>query len=254
VLDGRVALVVGASRGIGLAIGAALGEAGAEVVLTARNPATVDSAAEQLRSRGIGAYGVAADATIEAELDEVLRFIEQRWSRLDVLVNNVGVAPFASPIADTRPRGFATNLDRNLMPVVNALHAAEPLLRRSDAGCVLTIASTGALIPCPDMAYYGAAKAASVSLNRTAALEWAPNGIRVNVLAPGWVRTDLSARQHEDAETSSAIVTSIPLGRWGEPADIADAALFLCSHAARYITGAILVVDGGLTLQGAVTS
>ncbi len=251
-LTGRVALVVGGSRGIGRAIAAALGAAGCQVVLVSRSASAVEEAAAELRDSGVDAVGIAGDASVPADLQAALRAVDERWGRLDILVNNVGGGGFVAPIARTRVSGFSTQVERNLLPVFNGLHDAAELLSRSDAGCVLTIASTGALIPSPGLAYYGAAKAAVVSLSRTAALEWAPLGIRVNVIAPGWVRTDLSAPQHEDPLTSAAIVETIPLGRWAEPEDVADAAVFLCSPAARYITGVTLVVDGGLTLRGTV--
>lgn len=249
-LTGHAAVVIGGSKGIGWAIGTALAAAGAEVMLVARGATAVEAAAADLRAQGLEVAGFAADATVEADIEAVVEWASTRWGRIDILVNAVGATPFTAAVSDTRPRGFASNVAKNLMPVFNALHAAGPLLERSTAGCVLTIASTGAFLTSPGLAYYGAAKAAVVNLTRTTALEWAPKGIRVNALAPGWVRTEMSAAQRADAAVNDAILQSIPMGRWGEPEDIADAALFLCSPAARYITGATLVVDGGLLLTG----
>jgi NAD(P)-dependent dehydrogenase (short-subunit alcohol dehydrogenase family) len=249
-LTGYAAVVIGGSKGIGRAIGTAVATAGAEVMLVARGATGVEATTAALRARGLEVVGFAADAAVEAEMDPVVDWASTRWGRIDILVICVGATPFISPISETRPSGFASNMAKNLMPMFNALHAAGPLLERSKAGCVLTIASTGAFLPTPGLAYYGAAKAAVVNLTRTTALEWAPRGIRVNALAPGWVRTEMSAAQRADPAVNDAILESIPMGRWGEPEDIADAALFLCSPAARYITGATLVVDGGLLLTG----
>jgi NAD(P)-dependent dehydrogenase (short-subunit alcohol dehydrogenase family) len=166
---------------------------------------------------------------------------------LDVLVNNAGAAPFMAPLEDVRLEGFEKYFRLNFMSAVLCTKAAGVVLLRQRSGCVLNIASVGGLIATPAEGYYGAAKAAMIQFTRTMAREWAEAGIRVNALAPGWVDTSMSESLRATPEGDRRIVDSIPLGRWGRAEEIAAAALFLCSPAASFITGAVLVADGGQT-------
>jgi NAD(P)-dependent dehydrogenase (short-subunit alcohol dehydrogenase family) len=250
-LDGKVAIVTGAGRGIGRAIAKALAQAGADVALASRTVAELETAAEEVRALGRRALVVPTDVTDEAAVRRLVQTTVTELGTLDVMVNNAGVAPFMETFMDTRPDGFERYFRANFESVVYGTRAAGEVLLAKGAGCVLNLASIDGFMAEVGLAYYNAAKAAVISLTKTTALEWASSGVRVNAVAPGWIDTPMNAPEREDPEAERAILAQIPMGRWGRPEEIAAAALFLCSPAASFITGEILVVDGGQTLTSA---
>jgi NAD(P)-dependent dehydrogenase (short-subunit alcohol dehydrogenase family) len=151
-----------------------------------------------------------------------------------------------------RPEGFEKYFRLNFISAFHAMRLAGPVLLARGSGCVLNVASVAAYIASPGLSYYGPAKAALVNLTRTAALEWASSGVRVNAVAPGWIETDMNAHGRQDPDWNRQVLSSIPLGRWGKPEDVAAAAVFLCSPAASWITGTVLVVDGGQTVTNLI--
>jgi NAD(P)-dependent dehydrogenase (short-subunit alcohol dehydrogenase family) len=171
----------------------------------------------------------------------------EAFGAVDIMVNNAGAAPFMSSLADARLEGWEKYFHVNFMSAVYGTKAVGPLMLSQGSGCVLNIASVAGLIATPGEGYYGAAKAAMIQFTRTQAKEWATSGIRVNALAPGWVDTPLNEALRAIPEVNQTILDSIPMGRWGRVEEIAAAALFLCSPAASFITGSVLVVDGGQT-------
>lgn len=246
-LAGRTAVVVGGSRGIGAATATALARVGAHVMVVSRDPESVTAQVAAITAEGFSAEGRVLDANDPSALSGLAAHVIGERGGLDVLVNNTGVAPFLAPVEQIDPDGFIKYLGRNVAPAFLGLRAFATALE-STRGCVVTVASVGAFLGSPGMAYYGAAKAALVNLTKTVAQEWAPRRVRVNAVAPGWVRTDMSAAQHGDPAQSETLVAQVPLGRWGEPEDIAEAVVFLSSPRASYVTGTVLVVDGGLSL------
>lgn len=249
-LDGRVAVITGGSKGIGKAIALAFAGAGADVALGARGQPELEAAAGEVEALGRRALPVATDVTDPAAVQNLVDRTVEAFGGFDILVNNAGGAPFSATIEAMRPEGFEKYFRLNFLSAWYATRASAPVLLGRRSSCVLNVASVAAFIATPGITYYGSAKAALVSLTRTVAQEWAGSGVRVNALAPGWIDTDMNAFMRSSPEIEQSILSQIPLGRWGRAEEIAAAALFLCSPAAAFITGATLVVDGGQTVMG----
>jgi 2-deoxy-D-gluconate 3-dehydrogenase len=245
-LDGRTALVIGASRGIGRQAALTLAEAGATVVLGARSAGDLDKVAAAAREAGAPqALSVPTDATDEAAVEALVTRAADVSGKLDVLVNVAGGQQFFATVADTRSSGWDKVVNLNMRAPFLACRAALPRMPRG--GSIVNVASVAGLQASPTVGAYGAAKAALVVMTRTLAVEAAPLGVRVNCLAPGWVRTELTHRLWTDPQRSRATIADVPMGRWGEVEDIAGPLLLLASDAGSYMTGATLVVDGGQT-------
>lgn len=250
-LEGQVAIVTGAGRGIGRAIALAFARAGAAVTLASRTEGELEAVAAEVEDLGQRALVVPTDVADEGAVDRLVERTATELGTLDVMVNNAGAAPFLAPFMETRPEGFAKYFGVNFWSVVYGTRAAGRVLLDRGSGCILNLASVDALMVDPELSYYGAAKAAIVSLTKAVALEWAPRGVRVNALAPGWIDTPMNQPERDDADRERQILSEIPMGRWGRPEEMAEAALFLCSSAASFITGTVLVADGGQTLTTA---
>jgi len=250
-LEGQVAIVTGAGRGIGRAIAVGLARAGADVALASRTVPELEAVAEEARAFGLRALAVPTDVTDEPAVRRLVETTVAELGRLDVMVNNAGVAPFTAPFLETRPDGFEKYFRANFDSVVYGTRAAGEVLLGQGTGCVLNIASIDGYMAEIGLAYYNAAKAAVISLTKTTALEWASLGVRVNAIAPGWIDTQMNAAERADPDAERAILSQIPMGRWGRPEEIGAAAVFLCSPAASFITGEVLVVDGGQTVTTA---
>ena len=247
-LDGQVAVVTGGSRGIGRQIALALAEAGADVAVAARGKEDLDRTTGEIERLGRRALAVPADLSDPAAIEDLVGRAKGELGGFDIWVNNAGAAPFMSSIDAMRPEGFEKYFRLNFISAFHAMRLAGPVLLAKGSGCVLNVASVAAFIASPGLSYYGPAKAALVNLTKTAALEWAAAGVRVNALAPGWIETDMNEVGRQNPDWNRQVLSSIPLGRWGRPEDVAAAALFLCSSAASWITGTVLVVDGGLSV------
>jgi NAD(P)-dependent dehydrogenase (short-subunit alcohol dehydrogenase family) len=244
-LEGRTALVTGASRGIGRQAALTLAAAGATVVLAARSAEDLAEVAAAARHAGApDALVEVTDVLDEAAVEAAAGAAVEHTGRLDVVVNVAGGQRFTAYVADTRTEGWDKVLDLNLRSVFIGCRAAMAHLQ--PGGSIVNVASIAGFTASPGLAAYGAAKAGVISLTRTLAVEAAAQGVRVNCLAPGWVRTELTRRMWEDPETSRALVAQIPLGRWADVEELAGPLLLLASDAGSYITGATLVVDGGL--------
>lgn len=244
-LNGRTAIITGGSRGIGLAIGQRLAQAGANVVLTSRDQDSADAAAAQVNGNVLG---VAAHA---AEDDAARRCIDltlERFGSVDILVNNAGTNPAFGPLLDQDHGRFAKIFDVNLWGPLLWTSLAVKTWMGQHGGAVVNTASIGGLSSAPGMGMYNATKAALIHVTKQLALELSP-GVRVNAICPGVVRTKLAEvlwKEHEQA-----LSTMMPLGRIGEPVDVAEAVAFLVSDAASWITGQTLVIDGGQILGDA---
>ena len=247
-LDGKTAVVTGGSKGIGRHIALSFAEAGADVVVASRNVEQLEKTAREIEERGRRALVVPTDVSDVAALERLVATARDARDGFDIWVNNAGAAPFLSSIDSMRPDGFEKYFRINFVSAFHAMRLAAPVLMGRRGACVLNVASVAAYVASPGLSYYGPAKAALVNLTRTAALEWASSGIRVNAVAPGWIETDMNELGRQNPEWNRQVLASIPLGRWGQPEDVAAAAVFLCSPAASWITGAVLVVDGGQTV------
>ena len=244
-LDGRTALVTGASRGIGRQAALTLAAAGASVVLAARSKEELAEVAAAARRAGApDAIVAVTDVLDEEAVEAAVAAAVEGTGRLDVVVNVAGGQGFTAYVADTRTDGWDKVLGLNLRSVFVGCKAA--MAHLPPAGSIVNVASIAGFTASPGLAAYGAAKAGVIALTRTLAVEAAPLGVRVNCLAPGWVRTELTRRMWSDPETSRALVAQVPLGRWADVEELAGPLLLLASDAGSYITGATLVVDGGL--------
>jgi len=242
-LDGRVALVTGASRGIGSAIAEALAEQGAQVVLSSRKQADLDVEAERINARfPERIVPIAAHAGRTDDLQHLVDEAMSRFSRIDILVNNAATNPYLGPLIGLDQSRADKIVQVNQWGLVSWTQRVWEASMRDRGGVVVNLASVGGLAVEPAIAYYNATKAAVIHLTRHLASELGP-GVRVNAIAPGLVKTDLARALWETH--GETIAARLPLRRLGEPEDVAAAAVFLASDAASWITGTTLVVDGG---------
>jgi NAD(P)-dependent dehydrogenase (short-subunit alcohol dehydrogenase family) len=246
-LTGKNAFVTGASRGIGRSIAVALADAGADVALVARSADGLARTAEEIDILGRKAFVIQADVTsYDAVADAVAQAIDQLGS-LDVVVNNAGGSNFMVPFRDLRLSGWDKLIQLNLSSTVYVCHAVAGHLLDRGTGSVINVASVAGVASSPTMTPYGASKAAVISLTKSLAVEWAKDGVRVNALCPGWTATDLNRTLWEDPVLGPATIASTPMGRWASAEEMAGPAVFLASGASSYMTGQVLVVDGGQT-------
>lgn len=241
-LAGRTALVTGASRGIGSAIAAGLAEAGADVALTGRDEEALASVAAEVAEFGSHVEVFATDITSVESSRELVDVVHERFGRLDVLVNAAGGTRRGPAIRMSEGDWDAVQT-LNLKSVFFTCQAAARHLR--DGGAVVNIASLNGVVGNAWAASYAASKGGLVQLTKSLALEWAADGIRVNAIGPGFIETDMTASLFADARRSQSILGHIPMGRFGAPAELAGAAVFLASEASAYMTGQVVYVDGG---------
>jgi NAD(P)-dependent dehydrogenase (short-subunit alcohol dehydrogenase family) len=247
-LEGRVALVTGASRGLGRAIALALGEAGAALVLNGRNADRLAAAAALAQARGIQAIGVPADVSDEAQVGQLAARARDQFGHVDILVNNAGVNLRKDLTAFTLAE-WREVLDTNLTGAFLVCRAIVPLMQGRGYGRIINLTSIMSHVALPGRTAYAASKTGLLGLTRALALELAPERITVNGISPGPVATEMNAPILQSVELSREFTARIPLGRWGAEDEVARLALFLCSEAAAFMTGTDLVLDGGWTAQ-----
>ena len=247
-LKGKVALVTGASRGIGRAIARSYAAAGASVMLSSRKQDALDAVVEEIAAESGGeAAAFAAHAGDPEQIAACVAATVERWGHLDVLVNNAATNPYMGPAIDIDLPRFDKTWEVNYRGPVVWVQEAWQAWMKDNGGVVINMASTGGLAVAPGIGHYDVTKAALIHLTRILAHELAP-GVRVNAIAPGLVKTDFARALWEPNEAAAAAMN--PLERLGEPEDIANAALFLASDLSSWITGHTMVVDGGSLLGG----
>jgi 3-oxoacyl-[acyl-carrier protein] reductase len=246
-LAGKVAIVSGGSRGIGRAVVRALAAEGADVGFSFRTDATsAKEVARELEHLGRRALAVAADARSAEATDGFVESVRSELGPIDVAVANAGVV--RSSLAATIPTEvWRETLETNLVGAYELVRAARPRLRDA-TGSIVLMSSIAAFLPFPSNLPYATSKAGELVLVRSLAAELAPK-VRINAVAPGWVRTDMTEALYSKPASRERLARAIPRGRWGEPEDVAAAVVFLASDGARFITGETLVVDGGNSIR-----
>jgi NAD(P)-dependent dehydrogenase (short-subunit alcohol dehydrogenase family) len=244
-LDGRVALVTGASRGIGLAIATELAAAGAEVALAARHAEQLEAAARLAGAAGTRAVPVVTDVTDEESVAALVAATLDAFGRVDVVVNNAGGAPFKQPVEGIDPTGWRKAVELNLTGAyLVSARVIEAWNGQASGRSIVNVGSTISLRGRWGLSYYAAAKHGLAGLTKSLALELGPLGGRANLVCPHLVATDLTVAQQSDAFRERSL-EEIPMGRWAEPREVARVVRFLAADAASYVNGVALPVDGG---------
>ena len=244
-LTGKVAVVTGGNGGIGLGIAMGLAGAGANIVIAARSVEKTAQALEDIRALGVEAHGITVDVTQEPAIQRMITNTIDHMGRLDILVNNSGIAVRAQPQELTAAQ-WDSVVDVNLRAAFLASKEAYAQMVKAGGGKVINVGSMYSIFGSDWGAPYAASKGGLVQLTKSLAVAWAKDNIQVNAVLPGWIVTDLTRGiQDADPNRYDNISRRIPTGRWGEPSELAGAAVFLASTASDYVTGATLAVDGG---------
>ena len=249
-LSGRVAVVTGGNGGIGLGMARGLAEAGAHVVVAARNRAKSARAVGELEALGGRAIAIEVDVASEASVTALMAAAVERFGRLDILVNNAGINIRKAPETYTLEE-WRSILETNLTSAFLCSKAAYPHMVRTGAGKIINVGSMASLFGLPFAAAYGASKGGIVQLTRALAAAWAKDRVQVNAVLPGWIDTDLTRQARKDVPgLHEHVLGRTPAKRWGVPDDLAGVAVFLASSASDFVTGAAIPVDGGYAIQG----
>jgi dehydrogenase/reductase SDR family member 4 len=244
-LSGKIAIVTGATRGIGRAIAFALGRAGASVVVSSRKADAVAATRDAMTAGGITAHGFPANVGRLDEARALIDFAATTLGGVDVLVNNAAVSPLFGPLTAMTESAFDKIMAVNVKGPWELACRALPLMAARGGGSIVNLSSVDGIRPQPDLGIYSASKAALISLTKAMALEWGAQNVRANAICPGLIKTDFSAALWNDEGEAAAQLARQPLPRLGTPDDVAGLALFLASDAASYCTGGVYLVDGG---------
>jgi 2-dehydro-3-deoxy-D-gluconate 5-dehydrogenase len=248
-LTGKVAIVTGGNRGLGLGMAEGMARAGANIVVAARDKAKSQEAVGHLRSLGVEAEFIAVDVVDEASCHAMIAATEKRFGRIDILVNNAGIND-RKPPQDYTLTEWRRIIDTNLNSVFVCCQAVYPVLKKAGAGKIINIGSMLSIFGASFAVPYGTSKGGVVQMTKGLASAWAEDNIQVNAILPGWVDTDLTrnARKQVDG-LHDKVVDRTPQGRWGEPKDFQGIAVFLASSGSDFLTGTSIPVDGGFSIQ-----
>jgi NAD(P)-dependent dehydrogenase (short-subunit alcohol dehydrogenase family) len=248
-LDGKVALVTGGSRGIGRSIALGLAEAGADVAIAARKPEALAEAAGAVRALGRRAFPVPTNVRRMEDLRNLVDTTVRELGRLDVLVNNAGTNPSFGPVQQIDERAWDSIMNTNVKSIFFlSVLAREAMLRHGDGGAIVNVSSIGGLQASDAIGGYSISKAAVIMLTQVCAKQWGRDGIRVNCIAPGLIRTEFSRALWENESIAREAVETAALHRIGEPDEMAGAVVYFASRASSFATGQTLVIDGGRLL------
>jgi NAD(P)-dependent dehydrogenase (short-subunit alcohol dehydrogenase family) len=248
-LAGRSALVTGASRGLGRVIALALADAGADLALVGRAADRLEPVAEEVRSRGRRAVTYAADLAKLDELHQVVERVYGDFGKLDVLVSNAGISPIWKRSNEVTEDEWDAIMTTNVKATFFLCTDVGTRMAEHGGGAIITLASVASVVGTPRMAVYGASKAAVAQLTRTLALEWASRHVRVNAIAPGYMTTDMTSGVLDHPYWGAKIREATPMGRPGQPDEIAGIAVYLASDASSFATGQLFLVDGGIAAE-----
>jgi NAD(P)-dependent dehydrogenase (short-subunit alcohol dehydrogenase family) len=244
-LDGKVALVTGASKGIGEAMARGLAESGASVVLSSRKQEAVDSVAGEFKASDLEATGIAANM---GNIDDIHALVDKTvevYGGLDIIINNAAANPVFGPVQNTDERAFDKIIDVNLKGPFELCKQAWPIMKQRGGGSIIHISSIGGLTPETGIGIYSVSKAAIINMTKAMAQDWGADNIRVNAICPGLIKTKFSEALWNDESSLERFVKRIPLGRIGEAEDITGLAVYLASAASAYCSGGVYMVDGG---------
>jgi NAD(P)-dependent dehydrogenase (short-subunit alcohol dehydrogenase family) len=247
-LAGTVALVTGASRGLGQAMARALAEAGADLALSARSAVDLERTAELARAHGVRVETFRAELSDAAAIRSMVKAVLDRFGRIDALVNNAGIAGTEKKFLDLEPEDWDAVLSVNLRGAAICAQAVARAMVEQKGGRIVNVASMGAIRPLTRLAPYCASKAGLVQLTRVMAVELARYHVRVNAVCPGYFLTPMNERFFQSAPGHEVIQRDIPMRRLGEPAELGPTIVYLASEASSFMTGSVISIDGGHTL------
>lgn len=248
-LEGRSAVVTGGGRGIGRSIALALAQAGADVAVVARTSAEIQSVANEVCGLGPKGLAITADVARPDDIERMSRTVDDAFGHIDILINNAGISPYYTRAEKYTPVMWDTVMAVNLRGLFFCSQTIGQVMIRQKKGVIVNVASATALVAAPRLVAYAAAKAAVMQLTKTLAIEWAPHGVRVNAVAPSYVVTEFTRGMRENEALNKMLIEMHPLGRLANPDDVAGAVLYLASDASSFVTGSVLLVDGGMTAR-----
>ncbi|MDY6942508.1 MAG: glucose 1-dehydrogenase [Pseudomonadota bacterium] len=247
-LEGKVAIVTGASKGIGEGIALALAQFGARVVISSRKQEAVDEVANRFKEAGLEATGVAAHMGDMAQARALVDRTVEIYDGVDIIVNNAATNPVFGPMVNADEGVFGKIMSVNVQGPLELSKQALPIMRQRGGGSIINIASVGGLHPERMLGLYSVSKSALISLTKVMAKEWGGMGVRANAICPGLIKTKFSQALWQNEQLVKQALAMAPINRIGTPEDIAGLAVFLASNASAYCTGGVYVVDGGMTV------
>lgn len=247
-LQGKVAVITGASKGIGKSIAHLLGAAGAKLVISSRKQDAVDAVAEEFTRDNIEVTATAAHMGKPEDIEALIDKTIDKYGSVDILVNNAATNPVFGPVVDTDAKAFDKIMQVNVKAPFELCKQAYPSMKAHGGGSIINISSVGGLSPEHGLGIYSVSKAALISLTKVMAKEWGADGIRVNTICPGLIRTKFSEALWKNEKIFNMLMKMLPLSRMGESEEVASLALFLASDASSYCTGGVYTADGGFTV------